>query len=124
MLAAGLLAAAAAYRGGKELLNKYVRDNTDLKLLRGQCALIAHEAFRKYQAKRENNSRYRPDGSRGRDEWTDGEFTISVTNGYSRDRDEYTTDILVIPHDAGGAKLHVLFNERGDEILNEWHEAT
>lgn len=124
LVGGGIIVGALVLRGIKEAANTYAKNHTSLEMLRGQCALIALESFKKYQAKREANSRYRPDGSRGRDEWTDGEFIISVTNGYSRDRDEYTTDVLVIPRDADGAKLHVVFDERGNEIVNEWHEPT
>lgn len=72
---------------------------------------------------RESLSRYRQDGTRGRDEWIEGNLKISVVNGYSSDYDAYTTDILVIPLDGSTKqKLHVIFDEDGNEIFNEWHD--
>lgn len=90
--------------------------------VQGLMAQAALRAFRNYQEQRESDSRWREDGSRGKSlQYEDGDVRVEVVNGYSQDTDEYTTDIKVIHRDSRVTEhLHVIYDEQGKEIMNEW----
>lgn len=97
--------------------------------LEGLMAQVALRAWRDYQSRRESDSRRKTD-ARGldvhasRSEWHDGDFVISVADGYSRDYDRYITDILVIPTvgNPNNGRQHVGIDDNGSVLFNEWHE--
>ena len=94
----------------------------------GLFAQAALRAFREYQAGREEQSRWRTvDGvetSGGRDvQYTDGNYSVKVLNGYSRDSDSYTTDVVVTDrHTPGNLHMHVVFDEDGKIITEHWKQ--
>lgn len=104
--------------GRETLLEQEVRER-----LMAQAVL---QAFRDYQTRREADSRWKTDEITGRErqagrkEWYDGDLKISVIDGYSRDYDRYVTDILIFPRDVAGNQ-HVIIDENGNTLLNEWH---
>jgi hypothetical protein len=81
--------------------------------------LIAVAVRRAYQ----NNRTWRAQGRR-EVQYEDGDFTVKVRSGYSRDSDADVTDIMIIPrHDnPRGSHQHVIIDEDGNEIMNEWRE--
>lgn len=54
--------------------------------------------------------------------YQDSDLVIKTQSGWSRDHRCKTTDILIFPRDNSGNRLHIVYDERGNEILNEWHE--
>lgn|GEM_PF-4978205 len=91
---------------------------------RGLMAQAALQAWRDYQDARQADARWRSDGTQGHDtQYDDGEIRVRVVNGYSRDYDQYTTDIKVSHLDPAITQhLHVVYGEHGQEIMNEWRD--
>lgn len=95
----------------------------------GLMAQAALKAWRDYQALREGDSRRKIDPisggdvHAGRSEWRDGDVAISIVDGYSRDYDRYVTDIVLAPTTGPyRGRQHVIIDEQGNVLLNEWHE--
>lgn len=75
----------------------------------GQITIKAYREAQKQKGKRD--IQYEDEG-----------YKVKVTNGYSRDLDRYTTDIIIVPrfNNPYGHHQHVIFDEYGNEIMNEW----
>jgi hypothetical protein len=92
------------------------------------CRLMDQAATKAYPHARENDSRWRMVNGKekhgGHDkQCVDGDVRVEVVNGYSRDHDQYTTDIKVFHRDPSIKQhLHVVFDERGRKIVNEWRD--
>ncbi len=88
--------------------------------------LMAQAALRAYKDSRREQSRWREGSAKrgGHDkQYIDGDVKVLVVNGYSDDTDEYTTDIKIIHRDRRITQhLHVVFDEQGNEIVNEWND--
>jgi|GEM_PF-3425822 len=88
----------------------------------------AQRALRAYQEAREESSRWRiVDGMEkrgGRDvQYRDGQLVVEVLNGYSRDYDEYTTDVIVTyPDEPDNLHMHIVFDENGRTITEHWKQ--
>ena len=52
----------------------------------------------------------------------DPDVRVTVRNNWNRDHHVWTTDVIVAPRDHTGDRLHIVFDERGNEIVNEWHK--
>jgi hypothetical protein len=57
-------------------------------------------------------------------QYRDGDLEVLVKVGYNADHDCYVTDIIVKPlgHGHHGSHQHVIIDERGNEIMNEWRK--
>jgi hypothetical protein len=57
-------------------------------------------------------------------QFKDGEVEVTVTDSYNRDRDAYDTDVIVKPlgHGWGGQHQHVIIDESGRILMNEWRD--
>lgn len=57
-------------------------------------------------------------------QYRDGDLEVLVKVGYNRDHDCYVTDIIVKPLGEGwhGSHQHVIIDENGRELMNEWRE--
>lgn len=104
----------------------YVRKQREAQArFEGLMAQAALRAWSNYQSQREADSRWRDSGGgRGHStQYRDGDVQVEVVNGYSRDLDQYTTDIKIIHRDPRITQhLHVVFDELGNEIVNEWRD--
>ena len=113
-----------AFLGNTEVGRKLLGQETlaEQSVCEGLMAQAALRAFRDYQDRREADSRWRDDGGHGKAiQFEDDEVRVEVVNGYSRDYDQYTTDIKVMHRDSRASHhLHVIYDERGREIMNEW----
>jgi len=81
--------------------------------------LIAVAVRRAYQNNRASAAQV------GRDaQYRDGDLEVLVKVNYNRDRDCYVTDIIVKPLGGGwhGSHQHVIIDEDGRELMNEWRE--
>lgn len=91
--------------------------------LEGLMALAALRAYKDY---RREQSRWREGATKrgGHDkQYIDGDVKVLVVNGFSDDENEYTTDIKVIHRDPSIKQhLHVVFDEQGNELVNEWRD--
>lgn len=61
----------------------------------------------------------------GRDlQYEDEDCEVRVKMGYNRDHGCYVTDIIVKPKGDGwhGSHQHVIIDEQGNEIMNEWRD--
>jgi hypothetical protein len=87
-------------------------------------AAFQETARKAYVQARTEISRTRPDGTRGNDiQYIDGELKVTVSNGYDRGRDIYTTDIIVADRQSPtGLHLHVGFDEHGNLLFEHWKE--
>jgi len=72
-----------------------------------QLSEMARRAYRQAQTRGKRDLQYQEDG-----------ITVKVKNGYSRDGDDYTTDIILIDPGRPGEHLHIVFDSRGNEIFN------
>lgn len=109
----------------------YGPEQAAYKLLMLQIAERAwgqSQQYRDYQSRREADSRRKFDAhgndvAAGRNEWTDGEFLVSVTDGYSRNYNCYVTDVIIAPRDHSGDRYHVILDsESGAELYAEYHQ--
>lgn len=99
---------AAGWRYAKE--RAAAREENRRKVF-GQAALRAYD----YRARRQ--------AQRSTDEvqYLDDEVRVVVRNGYSSDRDCYTTEIKVFHRDPNiHEHLHVVFDDRGQIIFENW----
>ena len=59
---------------------------------------------------------------KGRDlQYEDDEVRVEVKNGWDKRHRRYVTDILIYPRDGSGDRYHVVIDEAGNELLNEYH---
>lgn len=81
--------------------------------------LMAVAIRRAYQ---ENRTRR----GRGKEEiqYQDGMFTVKVRSDYNRDHDCDVTNILIFPRkeNPNGSHQHVIIDENGNMLMNEWRE--
>ena len=78
---------------------------------------VAHKvARRQYSLERQSKAE-----TGRRIQYVDSGCRVEVKNGYSRDRDEYTTDILVFDRSQpDGGHVHLELNEEGEVIVDHW----
>lgn len=77
---------------------------------------IVERAYRRVQSKFQPG---RPDL-----QYLDGDYRVTVRSGYSFDSDAATTEILIYPRSDNpkGSHWHIVINDKGNEIMNEWRE--
>ena len=66
-------------------------------------------AYREAQAQRGRDVQFKSNG-----------ITVKVKNGYSRQYDQFTTDIILIDPGRPGEHLHYILDENGNEIYARW----
>ncbi len=81
--------------------------------------LIAVAVRRAYQENRASAAQV------GRNvQYRDGDLEVLVKVDYKRDIDDYVTDIIIKPlgHGWRGSHQHVIIDESGKILMNEWRE--
>lgn len=57
------------------------------------------------------------------EQYRDSNVRVTVKNNWNRDSHTWTTDIIVAPRDRSIKQhLHIVFDEWGNEIVNEWRD--
>jgi hypothetical protein len=98
----------AAYKAARaERLAR--EDRAAREMARVVLADLARRVFRESQKQKGRDVQFVEDG-----------INVLVKNGYSRQYDEYTTDVIVTDPARRDEHLHVVFGEDGREIFNDW----
>lgn len=87
--------------------------------LEGLMGIIALNVFNAYEQKHQESAQKSWDT-----QYNGVDFTVKVQSGYDRDHVCYTTNILVIPrqNNPRGSHQHIVFDEHGNELFNQWRE--
>ncbi len=97
---------------GKEtLLEQGVRERMERDRIE-----IIERAYRRVQSK------YQP--APADLQYLDGEYRVTVRSGYGFKQDEPTTEILIYPRrdNPSGSHWHIVIDDQGNEIMNEWRQ--
>jgi hypothetical protein len=107
------------FKSGMMLKGPNYVQNERAKRSRELQGLMAIAVRRAYQEHRTELAR----GPR-QIQYRDGDFTVKVRSDYDRDRGCDVTDILIIPrkNNPRGSEQHVVIDDHGNTLLNEWHE--
>jgi hypothetical protein len=52
----------------------------------------------------------------------DDEVNVQVKAGQEHRSGKATTEFVISPRDGSGDRQHVVIDDEGNELLNEWHE--
>jgi hypothetical protein len=55
-------------------------------------------------------------------QYQDGNYTIKVGSGYSRNRDAITTDVIIAERNASDEHYHLVIDDRGNVVFSEWRK--
>jgi hypothetical protein len=55
-------------------------------------------------------------------QYQDGNFTVKVRSGYSRNRDAMTTDVIIAERSSSSEHYHLVIDDYGNVVFSEWRK--
>lgn len=102
--------------GRRQLGQETDLEAAERRRLENERIAIVDRAYRKVQSK------YQPDSAKL--QYLDGDYRVEVKSGYSFDEGRLTTEVFIYPrhNNPRGSHQHVVIDEHGNELMNEWRE--